>query len=169
MKNTATKNKGIKKIIAAALAAMTVMTATVICVSASGSENTETKAAASVTRAADAKPAEVKEENKETLEVGTTFNIGEKIVLDDAYVVTDDIKGAEKAQSVKGEFKLDTEYIAFTMMKGQFEFIGLFGDKDLRITTFDAPSTSSLKTSVSRSVNSVLTAFPRLTTGVESG
>ena len=131
MKNTAVKNKGLKKIIAAALAAVTVMTAAVICASAAGSEDIKTNTAAETVSAAD---------SREPIAEGTVFGIGDKIELRGEYVVTDDFAGNDTVKPVDGEFKADADFIGYTM-KGQFEFIGLFGERDLCITTLDPVST----------------------------
>ncbi len=130
MKNTADKNRGFIKMIAAALAAMTVMTAAVVGVSASSSEPVR-KSSVSISA--------VKATESSKIAAGTVFGINDKIKLSNEYVVTDDLMGVS-AQCISGEFRLDTDLIGFTMM-GQFEFIGLFGEQDLRITTMDAAST----------------------------
>ncbi len=132
MKKTAGKNSFVK-IIAAALAAVTVMTAAVVGVSASGSE---VKAA---DKAVSAAAASADTEQKES-RTGKTYRIGDEIVLSKEYAVTDDLAGSSTVKCIDGCFKLDAANIGYTM-KGQFEFIGLFGDSGLCITTLDAPST----------------------------
>lgn len=132
MKNASVKNKGLRRIFAAAMAAVTVMTAAVICASAAGSEDIKTN-----TAAASAAPAA---ESLEAFAQGTVFGIGDRIELRGDYVVTDDFAGNSTVKSVDGVFKADTEFIGYTM-KGQFEFIGFFGDQDLCITALDPVST----------------------------
>lgn len=132
MKKTVSGNKGIKRIIAAALAAAAAMAAAAIAASAAGAESIPAAGEKAVVCSA--------EQSREPIAEGKVFGIGEKIKLDNEYAVIDDFAGGSKTACITGEFTPDTEFIGYTM-KGQFEFIGLFGDKDLCVTALDPVST----------------------------
>ena len=107
MKKTASGNKGIKRIIAAALAAAAAMAAAAVAASAAGAESIPAAGEKAVVCSA--------EQSREPIAEGKVFGIGEKIKLDNEYAVIDDFAGGSKTACITGEFTPDTEFIGYTM------------------------------------------------------